>query len=216
MSAAPPPEQPEELHRPGDGHPPGAGAAGRRRRLIGAFARVAAEHGYSRTTIAQVTEAAGVPEQAFYAHFGDLEDCFLAAYDHGAGILLARMHAARLAQPGWRDALRAGLRVLFEAMAAEPAFARIAVIETGSAGPRVRRARLSTMANFRGFFSGPDMPPIPGTVRDALIGGIYTTIYSYVESDRTAELPELLPAMSFFALLPFVSRDEAAEELLGH
>jgi AcrR family transcriptional regulator len=195
---------------------PGAGMDPRRRRLIRAFVRVAAERGYAETTITRVTEAAGVPEDAFHAQFTDLEDCFLAAFEHGTGLLLARMHTAHRAEPSWRDALRASLRVLFRAVAAEPAFARVAVIETSAAGPGVRRARLAIMANFRDFFSGPGMPPIPGMVRDALIGGIYTTVYTYVETDRTPELPELLPAMSFFVLLPFVSRDEAAEELLGH
>ncbi|MCW2941972.1 MAG: HTH-type transcriptional repressor Bm3R1 [Actinomycetia bacterium] len=228
MSTAPWPEDPELPVLPGSpiagnlqhalkagrhGLPPDAVAANQRERLINAFARVAAENGYAHTTISQVTDTAGVSKKTFYVHFPSLEECFLAAYEHGSKLLLAQMFRAYNAETDWRDAVREALRTLFRVLAAEPAFARISVIETSAAGHKVRSARIRVTAGYRDFLIGPAMPRVPGVIRDSIIGGIYSTIYSYIEMGRTADLPELVPAMTYFALLPFLDRDEAAKEL---
>jgi AcrR family transcriptional regulator len=206
--------EPSRAIKPGrHGFPPDAVAASQRGRLIDAFARVAAERGYSGTTIGRVTDAAGVSKKTFYVHFTDLEDCFLAAYEYGFGILFARMCRAYEAAPSWREAIRATLRVLFETLAAEAAFARISIIETNAAGQRVRNARTLLMAKLRRFFADADLPPVPDAVLDATIGGIYSTIHDYLLANRTAELSELLPIMTYFALLPLVGKEDAAKEL---
>ena len=184
-----------------------------RDRLINAFVRVAAEHGFAATTIAAVAAEADLPEQAFHEHFTDLEDCFLAAYRHGCDVLYERVGNAYRAEPSWHDAVRAGLRVMFDALAAAPAFTRVSVVEATAAGPRVRRARVRMMMGYRAFLTCPGKPGIPDAVRDAIIGGIYGTIYDYVDAGRTAELPELLPAMTCFTLLPYTDIEQALREL---
>jgi hypothetical protein len=45
------------------------------------------------------------------------------------------------------------------------------------------------------------------------VGGIHTAIYRYVASGRVDELPDLLPTLSYFALVPFLGREAAAREL---
>ncbi|MEU5884651.1 TetR/AcrR family transcriptional regulator [Spirillospora sp. NPDC047279] len=185
----------------------------RRTRLIGAFVRVAAERGFARTTAADVAAEARLPEQEFHACFSDMEDCFLAAYEHGCGVLYARVEDAYRAAPSWHDGIRAGLRVMLEALAGDPALTRLSVMEATAAGPRVRRARFRVMAGYRAFLACPGRPGIPDAVRDAIIGGIYGTIYDYVDTGRTAELPDLLPAMTCFTLLPYTDIDDALKEL---
>ncbi|KAB2342335.1 hypothetical protein [Actinomadura rudentiformis] len=185
----------------------------RRVRLINAFVEVAAEQGFARTTAAAVAAEARLPEEDFHACFTDVEDCFLAAYEHGCGVLHTRVSRAYQAEPSWPDGIRAGLRVMFEVMADAPAFTRMSVVEATSAGPRVRRARLRVMSGYRAFLACPGHPRIPDAVRDAIIGGVYGTIYDYVEAGRTTELPELLPAMTYFTLLPYTDHGEALREL---
>src|SRR5690606_9379847 len=184
-----------------------------RERLIDAFVQVVSERGFAHTTIGRVTEAAGVTKKTFYAHFTDLDDCFLAAYRRGMDILLARMTEAYEAAPTWPDGVHAALRTLLGVLAREPRFARAALVEVNAAGPRVRRARVDTLIRFRAFFAAPSAASLPVAVVDAIVGGIYGTICIRTETGRPEELPSLLPSLTYFALLPVVGREEAAPYL---
>src|SRR6516164_1724305 len=57
-------------------------------RLRAATISAVAEAGYAAVTIADIVRRAKVSRAAFYAHFADKEDCFLAATRQG-GLLLA-------------------------------------------------------------------------------------------------------------------------------
>ncbi|GAA0361031.1 TetR/AcrR family transcriptional regulator [Actinoallomurus spadix] len=185
----------------GRSRPPGADdAAARRTRLMDALVAVVAERGFPRTTIGAVAARAGLPAATFHDHFCDLDDCFLAAYERGTRALLARAETAYRAEASWPAAVRAGLRAALELAAAEPALARMCVIDASTAGPRVHRARQAFLARFRSFLGGPGIPRIPGEIRNAIIGGVYTMVYNHVESDRTAELPDLADPLADFLL----------------
>ncbi|MCO5994195.1 TetR/AcrR family transcriptional regulator [Actinoallomurus rhizosphaericola] len=175
-------------------------AAARRARLMDALVTVVAERGYPRTTVEEVAARAGLPADAFHACFGGIEECFLAAYERGTRLLLARTEAAYRAESSWPAAVRAGLRAALELAAAEPAFARMCVIDASMAGARAHRARVAFLARFRSFLGGPGIPRIPDEIRNAIIGGVYTMVYNHVECDRTAELPELADPLTDFLL----------------
>ena len=186
-----------------------------RERILDAFVAVTAQEGYSSLTISKITDAAGVTKKAFYVYFTDIEDCFLAAYEYGTGKVMVLMTEAYDAAPTWVEGIRAGLRVLLKVLAAERPFARTAIVEVYAAGPRLRAARNAFLAGFRAFFTDPEyaLPDTPKTVIDAIVGGIHDTLYLTIEEDRTEELPDLLPSLTYFALLPLLGRDEALEQL---
>ncbi|MFC4909019.1 TetR/AcrR family transcriptional regulator [Actinomadura gamaensis] len=207
--------EPDRAIKPGrHGLAPEAVAAIQRDRLIDAFVQVIAERGYAGATIGRITEAAGVTKKTFYSHFTDLDDCFLAAYERGTAIVLSGMAAAFGAEPTWPDGIRAALRTVLSMLAAAPPFARMAMVEVNAAGPRVRRARIECMERFRAFLAGPPPGPgetaVPTVVADAVVGGVYSTIYVHIENGETTRLPELLPQLTYFALMPLVGRREAA------
>jgi AcrR family transcriptional regulator len=209
---------PDRAIKPGrHGLPPETVAQIQRERLIDGFVLVVAEHGYAGVTISKVTEAAGVTKKAFYDHFATLDDCFLAAYEYGTGMLMALMSQAYQAAPSWPEGVQAALRVLLKVLAAEEPFARASVVELGAAGPGVRHARARYLESFRTFFAGQayGLSPIHNSVVDAIVGGVYSVIYIQVEAGRTAELPELLPSLTYFVLLPLLGREEAAAYLIG-
>jgi hypothetical protein len=56
---------------------------------------------------------------------------------------------------------------------------------------------------------------VPDGLIDAIVGGVYSTIYSHVSTGRVAALPELLPMLSYFMMAPFVGRDGASAELVA-
>ncbi|GAA3223828.1 TetR/AcrR family transcriptional regulator [Actinocorallia longicatena] len=175
-----------------------------RERLVRAFAGVATENGFDRTSAGLVAEAADLPEDAFHRHFPTMEDCFMAYYAECVAELRELLERAYHAQNDWRDGLEAALRAAIEALASDPERARLLVVEINSVGPRAARARAVAVAGFRQFFAErPELPPLPDVVRKAFSGGIYTTIYNHVAAGRAAELRQALPALSYFVLLPF-------------
>src|SRR4051795_1190781 len=92
-----------------------------RERLLAAMLRATAEIGYRELSVQDVLERAGVSRPTFYEHFGNKEDCFLAAFDAAAARLRDRVEAA--ASEGgerWRDRLRMGLEELLRFVDAEP------------------------------------------------------------------------------------------------
>jgi AcrR family transcriptional regulator len=184
-----------------------------RERLIDAFVQIVSERGYAHTTISRVTEGAGVTKKTFYAHFTDLDECFLAAYQRGMDILLGRMTEAYESAPSWPDGIHAALRTLLAALAREPRFARASLVEVNAAGPQVRQARIDNLARFRAFFTDPSLPPVPVAVVDAVVGGVYSAIQVQMETGETEELPALLPPLTYFALLPLIGREAASPYL---
>ena len=55
--------------------------ANQRLRLLVAMADLVGRDGYAATTVANVLELAGISRKAFYKHFANKQECFLAAYD---------------------------------------------------------------------------------------------------------------------------------------
>ncbi|MEV0879034.1 TetR/AcrR family transcriptional regulator [Micromonospora echinofusca] len=190
-------------------------AATQRDRLFDGLVREVATKGYDNARVTDICHAAGVTRPAFYALFSGKEDAFLAAYRHGIAVLSQLMESAyREAGPAWPDAARAALRTLLEVLASVPAFARMALVEVDAAGPDARRERDALLLSFRRFFAdaGPG-PTAVGVDRDALVstvvGGIHATVRGWVARGRAAELPQLLPVLTYAATAPFLGPDEA-------
>ena len=122
--------------------------------------RVVAEKGYEATTIADLAKDAGVSRTTFYELFADKEACFLAAYDDSADRLVRRIAAAYEAEERWPDRVRAGLTTLLEALAADPAQARLALVDVAAAGPAAQRRQRAAVQRLTPFLDeGRDFAP---------------------------------------------------------
>jgi AcrR family transcriptional regulator len=181
-----------------------------RERLIDGFVRVVANEGYSATTIAKVTSEAGVTKKAFYSYFTTLDECFVAACERGAAIVSLLVTEAARKAPNWPESVRAGLDVLLKVLASAEPFARVAVVEFGAANADARRVRTRYFEGLREIFADRQ---VSDHVIDAVIGGIFSAIYLQIEAGRVTRLPEMLPALTFFTLLPFVGPELAGAYL---
>ena len=86
--------------------------------------------------------APGVSKKTFYEHFTDKLDCFLAAYEAASDELLEHVRAAQDARDGeWVERTRAGIHAYLRWLAAEPALARVFLIEIAAAGPEALELR---------------------------------------------------------------------------
>src|ERR1700727_679754 len=129
--------------------------ASQRERLLRSVIAAVSESGYLAVTVADIVRPARVSRAAFYAHFADKEDCFLAATAEGRDLLIAQVVSATRALPAGtceEEILRVACRAYLSFLASEPAFARVFFIHMPTAGPRaVDRLDAST-----GFFTELD------------------------------------------------------------
>jgi len=130
------PEIPRRLPRGTHGLDRSLVAASQRARLLEAVGRAVAEKGYAAATIDDIVRDAGVSKKTFYEHFTDKLDCFLAAYEAASDQLLEHVRAAQEGGDGeWLERTRAGIHAYLRWLAAEPALARVFLIEIAAAGP---------------------------------------------------------------------------------
>lgn len=174
-------------------------ASNQRERLLDAIANVVAQKGYAGTRVADVTDYAGVSRKTFYELFTDKEECFLAAFDVITKLLMDRMAQALtdLSDSNWRLRVRALLGEFLRFLAAEPAFARMCIVEvlgSGSEGLARRDAAIEA------FFPVVDHIPRsqPGSEQWLapltpvfVTGGILEVIYAAIRRGDIATLPEL-------------------------
>lgn len=196
--------------------PPEVVAATQRDRLLDGLVHTVASKGYASARVSDICQAAGVTRPVFYALFEGKEDAFLAAYRQGTRVLFHMVEDAYLDAPGWRSGIRAGLAVLLDVLASVPSFAAMAIVEIDAVGSAARQERVMLLGRFQRFFVAAPRPPGPVSSRqlsEAVIGGVYSTIYRHVAGGNTAALPELLSALTYFVLAPFLGPAEAASEL---
>jgi AcrR family transcriptional regulator len=213
--------QKRERWRPPRGRhrlPPEVIARSQRERLLEAAIRVVAEKGYAATTVADLTREAGISRTTFYAMFDDKEGCFLAAYDGIVDALVRRIALAYEAEEGWPRRARAGLAALLEALAEEPAVARLALVDVGSAGPAAQRRYRAALQRLTPFFDeGRDFAPggrnLPANTSRMAIGAVAGLISDEVTEGRAEYLPKLLSEVLFATLVPYIGPTAAAREV---
>lgn len=189
-----------------------------RERLLEATIRVVAAKGYRATTVADLTGEAGVSRTTFYELFEDKEACFLAAYDNAADALMRRIVAAYEAEERWPERARAGLAALLEALAADPALGRLALVGIGAAGPAAQRRFRAAVQRLTPLFEeGRDFAPggreLPANTSRMAIGGVTGLIVDELAAGRAKQLPELLSDLLFATLVPYIGPDAASREV---
>jgi AcrR family transcriptional regulator len=189
-----------------------------RDRLLEATMRIVADKGYAATTVTDLTREAGISRTTFYELFADKEACFLAAYDSGVDALVRRISNAYEAEERWPDRARAGLGTLLEALAADPAQARLALVDVASAGPAAQRRFRAAVQRLTPFFDeGRDFAPggraLPANASRMAAGAVVGLISDEVVAGRSDELPSLLSDVLFATLVAYLGPDAAAREV---
>jgi AcrR family transcriptional regulator len=177
--------------------------ASQRERLLRSVIAAVSESGYLAVTVADIVRRARVSRAAFYAHFADKEDCFLAATAEGRDLMIAQIVSATRALPAEacdEEVLRVACRAFLAFLAGEPAFARVFYIHMPTAGPRaVDRldagsglfADLNQKWHQRAREHHPEWPSVPSEAYLALAGATAELVRSMVRAGWTGDLPEL-------------------------
>lgn len=211
---------PQRLPRGRHGLPRRFVVHNQRERMLLAVAEAVAEQGYATTTVADIIARARLSRRTFYEHFTDKEECFLAAYDTVVEQMLAGVgHAYEQAGDDWTHRVYDGLEAFVNYLVAEPAFARMCIVEVVAAGPEARGRRDAAMRVFVDFLQpGREQAPkgvvVPELAADIVVGGIYEIIYTRLLRDAAEELVEMLPQLVYCALVPFVGHRAADRAVL--
>lgn len=187
-----------------------------RERLLAAVVRVTVEKGYESTTVGDILGEAGVGRESFYELFDDKLDCMVAAHKILLDDLEKEARAVYIGEGPWPARVREGLRVALEWFAADPEASRFLLVETSTVGPAFRSIFKREYARFTGLLDegfddstpGPDL-----TEATSLgVGALLARIYEEILLDRVAELPRLLPDLTYDFLVPFVGEKIAREQ----
>ncbi len=215
---------------------PGAGGLPRehvseiqRMRILAAMAEVASERGAGSVTVAHVVARAGVSRRTFYDLFADREECFLAAFEEAIGRVAAQVIEAYEAQSTWRERVRAGLWSLLVFLDEEPAQARLCVVESLAAGPRVlerravvlralvravdegRETTASSTAKARASTrKAAELPPLTA---EGVVGAVLSVIHTRLSEPKAKTLTGLLGELMSVIVMPYLGQAAAQKEL---
>lgn len=199
----------EELRKrklsPGRGTPPEEVTRSQRERLFGAMVAVVSEKGYEATRVSDLLEVSGVSRKAFYEHFADKRECFLAAIaslvEAGTAIML---HGYNIPGP-WETRVQTGLEAFTQLLAAQPAAARMCFVEIYGAGAPAIEVVERTFNEFelvlqRALGETPERAGTPPQIVRALIGGLRKVIHTRLHRGQEAELAGIAPALTQWAM----------------
>ena len=189
-------------------------AQNQRERMLLAATELVAERGYQKTTIELIAKTARVALSTFYEHFANKEECFLAALDESAAAATEVFEELLDPEQPWPDQIAAGLEVLLEMVVAEPARARLCIVESQAAGGAALaryQAMLESVAPKlrQGRQFNPRSARLPDGLEIAIAGGLAWLIHQRLVSDRIDGIKALLPEMLQVTLTPYVGEVEA-------
>ncbi len=204
----------ERLPRGRHGLSPEFVAQNQRERLFAALAESLYERGYEETTVAMIGKRAGVSKSDFYKRFESKDACFIAAYDDAVERIRRELLSACDGYGRWETRMLSGLAALLDFLVAEPARARLVLVEGLRAGKgvydRYQEALQSFVPYLREGAPAPAGGPRPPEATDeAVIGGIASLLARRVLAGETEPLDDFLPEIGEFALTPYLGAAEA-------
>lgn len=185
-----------------------------RDRILKAVAESVYETGFAQMSVEDVVRRAGISRRTFYEQFANKDEAFLAAFDEAAAQLLEGVRCAYAEERAFPARVIAGYRAFLELLALSPEFANMCIVEVLAAGPTAVAKRTAVMQDFARIIhenahEGRRAKPVPLLTAETIVGGIYETIFRKIAADRSQELPQLLPDVVEFTLLPYVGERRA-------
>jgi len=190
------------------GEPLHARRRDQRERLIEAAREVFADRGYAGASIDEIVSGARVSRTSFYRFFAGKEECMLAVFEEAIERLTAAFGEASDAGTG-EQRIRVGVRGIVAGLAADPATARVVLVEAVGASPRIELARIEARARFAGLLAA-EMRRYPGwrgrdpreveLTASATMAAVAESVSELFAGDRAGEWEEIVEPLTRFAL----------------
>jgi AcrR family transcriptional regulator len=197
----------------------GAAHDAARERISAAMVDLVAEHGYEAASVAAVCQRAAVGRAEFDRCFADKEDCFLTLHDEIGARFCERIDAAYAGRESWHNRIWAMGWAAMRFLQEDPARARFFIVEVNGAGSAAQARRDQVLQRIADMVdAGRRELDDPGSVSrctaEIVAGAIYGTILSKVEAGSVERGEELLPALVYMAVMPYLGSRAAEDELL--
>jgi AcrR family transcriptional regulator len=185
-----------------------------RERLLAATIELVAKRGYRGTSIDHIVKSARVGYVAFYELFEGKEDCFLAAFERIVEETSEAVEAAVAAETEWPDQICAALDTLLDLIAADPARARVGLVEVQAAGrkayARYEEAVDRAAPKLRdGRALSVEAATLSDTLEEAVLGGIAWILHQRLVKGEMENTGALLRETIQIALSPYLGEAEA-------
>jgi AcrR family transcriptional regulator len=112
-----------------------------RLRIFMGMAEAMRANGYVGTSVADIIRRAGVSRETFYQLYADKLASFLAGFDLVGEVLLDRLRVATGAPAGRMERFERAVTAYLDALASEPGYARLFLVEVYAAGPEAMGRR---------------------------------------------------------------------------
>jgi AcrR family transcriptional regulator len=177
--------------------------ADQRRRLVRASIDEFAARGYHHTSVEDIVRSARTSRTAFYAFFDNREDAMYGALQTCLRQLIDTMRCKlEHAAPG-DNLTEVGVRAYVDCLVADPAAARIILLEGVGTSPEVNalrsRIRREIADLIRDLWARTDaeaaVSPQAAAISVGVFGILFETMVHLAETNRLAEAPAHVPAL---------------------
>lgn len=194
-----------------------ASRALQREKLLRATVEVMAKRGFAATSVERICKAADVSFPTFRKHFSGKEECFLAAFDQSV-VSAGEAVVAAAAEAGedWAAQISASLGALLELIAADPARARVCLVESLTAGgagiERYESAtRLAVPALSLGRSKRRSKVELAPVLEETVLGGVAWVLHQKIATGEAAQAPSLHGGLLESLLSPYLGAQRAKE-----
>ncbi len=190
-----------------------------RERLVDAFTKVATERGYVGTDLEQVLLEARLPRATFDAHFRDLRQCLLAAYDRFFDRLIEEIEDSMDLEAPWPEQVRSGIGAALGFVEESAGVARLFAVEALTTGPPVIDRYIAAIERIvallrLGRGRSPQAAALPPLSEAVLVAGAVSLVTAALLAEEQAGLPKLESQLVEVLLLPYAGSGET-ERLAG-
>jgi AcrR family transcriptional regulator len=189
-------------------------AGNHRDRLIAGCIAAVEERGYADFTVADVIKQAAVSRRTFYEHFSSKDDCFIATYDVVVAHVRRSVEAALAGAGEWPGRVRDAFARVLQFVAADPALARLCMVEPLAAGGAVAAHHGAAIECLARLLAADRPSPAASSATDsgaelATVAGIVSLLCRRVASGEAKEVERLLPDLVESYLSPVLGTAEA-------
>jgi AcrR family transcriptional regulator len=182
-------------------------ARNQRERILYATATQATAKGYTVTTIADITAAAGVDRRIFYKHFSDKQQAFLAVHELGIQQVMALSASAFFSATSWPDRIWEAMRASAQFQATDQTVTHIALVESHAVGASAIQRIDDSRAAFTLFLHEGNQyrdHPASRTAMEAIAGAIFEICYRQARHGRGDQTSCLVGNGAYIVLAPFI------------
>lgn len=185
-----------------------------RERLFEGILNDLGDGGYEAIDLEDVLSRTGMSRDEFETAFADMDACLFAAYEHLTSRLVEKTTERCDSDLAWQERVRQGLESLLQEVARNPRRARVVMRSFPAIHPSAHVLYTTFLASLASALrEGRDLAEaedLPAQIEILAVGAGEAIIFDELEAGRAAELPDLLPAILFSVIVPFVGPDAAS------